>query len=85
MVNTVWVILEYVWASGCLREQFILRRGFGQACRAKMSRTTILTRSASEHDGEQVDSHCCGVKHGEGLQSIRHRIFLWGRGEEKKE
>lgn len=41
-----------------------------------MTRTMILTRSASEHDGEQVDSHGDGVKDWQGLQSVGHRVFL---------
>lgn len=44
---------------------------------SKMTETMILTRSASEHDGEQVDSHGYGIEDRKGLQSIRHRVFLW--------
>lgn len=43
---------------------------------SKMTETMILTRSASEHDGEQVDSHGYGIEDRQGLQSIRHRVFL---------
>lgn len=43
---------------------------------SKMTETMILTRSASEHDGEQVDSHGYGIEYRKGLQSIRHRVFL---------
>lgn len=35
-----------------------------------------LTRSTSEHDGEQVDSHCYGVEDRQGLQSIGNRVSL---------
>lgn len=43
---------------------------------SKMTETMILTRSASEHDGEQVDSHGYGIEDRQGPQSIRHRVFL---------
>lgn len=46
---------------------------------SKVTRTMILTRSASEHDGEQVDSHGHGVKDRQGLQSVRDRVFLQGQ------
>lgn len=36
-----------------------------------------LTRSPSEHDGEQVDSHCYGVEDRQGLQSVGHWVSLW--------
>lgn len=43
---------------------------------SKRSGTMILTRSSSEHDGEQVDSHGDGIEDRQGPQSIRHRVFL---------
>lgn len=49
---------------------------------SKTTLTMILTRSSSEHDGEQVDSHSHGVKDWQGLQSIRHRVFLQGQNRE---
>lgn len=46
---------------------------------SKMTETMILTRSSSVHDGENVDSHSHGVKHRQGSQSVRHRVFLQGQ------
>lgn len=43
---------------------------------SKMNQTMILTRCASEHDGENVDSHRNGIEDWKSLQSIRHRVFL---------
>lgn len=35
-----------------------------------------LTRSPSEHDGEQVDSHCYGVEDRQSFQSVGHWVSL---------
>lgn len=35
-----------------------------------------LTRCTSEHDGEQVDSHCYGIEDRQGLQSIGYWVPL---------
>lgn len=50
--------------------------GLWAGMQSKMTQTMILTRSSSEHDGEQVDSHSYGVKDRQCLQSIRYRVFL---------
>lgn len=50
---------------------------------SKTTRTMILTRSASEHDGEQVDSHGHGIKDGQGLQSVGDRVFLQGQNQHR--
>lgn len=42
----------------------------------KMTQTKILTRSSSEHDGEQVNSCGQSIKDWQGPQTIRHRVFL---------
>lgn len=36
----------------------------------------ILTRSTSEHDGEQVDCHCHRIEDRQGLQAIGYWVFL---------
>lgn len=35
-----------------------------------------LTRSTSEHDGEQVDPHCYGIEDRQSLQSVGHWVPL---------
>lgn len=45
---------------------------------SNMAQTMILTRSSSVHDREYVDSQGDGIEHWQGLQSVRHRVFLHG-------
>lgn len=73
--------LEYVWTWRCLREQVIF--SCGQTQGKKVTETILLTCRASEHDGEQVDTHGYGVEDRQGPQPVRNRVFLDDGGKKK--